>query len=202
MEQTTDGNVTKEKNKGMDKIVQFILKEKILFCASMGFMLTGILMAFLCFPQDGGEANVCRTYISGVSLGLWVVTFPLMSMDLKEKILKKLGIHLGLIILATIGAGFSVIYFLNNRIKGQPIFDIIFSVISVFVFAYLIYLLLLCLKSFKKLIELVKERIFPTVKKDTNEFLDFVKDLTAGVLTLTSFATAIAGFIIAIKQLV
>lgn len=202
MESTTDENVTKEENKVWDKIVNFILEEKIVFCISIGFMLTGILMAFLSFPQNGGEANIFRTYISGISLGLWFVTFPIVSMDNKEKILLKLGIHVILLLATTVGASFSINYFLHNMAKGHAAWDIFYSIISILIFAYFIYLLLLCLRSFKKVIDLVKNKVFPTVEEKTTGFLNFVKDLTAGLLTLTSFATAIAGFIIAIKQLI
>ena len=177
-----------------------MLEKNIFFCIDMALLLMGILMILLGSPMwCGGSTNDVRATIGAICIALWYVLFPFLDRDAKDKYMTIIVIHLFFLLVTCIMCVCEIKYFLENKCQGSLLGDIKFCLIGVFIFAYLLYVLGAFIKTFFHLVEKVRKFLFPKVS-EVKGVINALEGLTAGIISITAFASSIIGFVTLFKH--
>lgn len=114
------------KTKIKELIIQYKDKiYKIFYCANSAMLIMGILITFIGMysPICGDKPNEVRTTIGAICITIWFLMFPTISMQEKDKIMQKLGIHVILSLITVLLSSMGILYFLKNMTKGHDCFQ-------------------------------------------------------------------------------
>lgn len=173
---------------------------KIFYAINLAFFVTGLIMCF--FSSYIIDAQNQRLIISGVLIGIAYIMFPFISMDKKDKIIVKLGLHL-LAILLSFTCGYNALnYFLKNS-STNLIYDILASIGIIFLFSYLAYILIsfiysfysICAKFINKILRFDVKEKYATIKS-------VLTALTAFLATLTAVVAGFSALISSVKDII
>lgn len=119
----------------MEKIWHII--RKYFIYVNIGLLLTGILIiAFSMTPiKETNPDNV--KYIGAFCIALWYITLPYLSMENKEKLILKIGLHTFGGLVLTLGAIYSIQYFIG--VNHTFIKSIIKTLILLCAISYYLY---------------------------------------------------------------
>ena len=128
----------------------------------------GILITFIGMysPICGDEPNEVRTTIGAICITIWFLMFPTISMQEKDKIMQKLGIHVILSLITVLLSSMGIWYFLNNMTKGPLKKDILYCLFGIFVFSYILYIFVGFIKTFFGIVRKIKKFIFCVIFAD------------------------------------
>ena len=177
---------------------------KIYISVNMGMLIMGILMTFIgaYSPICGDTQNDIRITIGTVCIALWFIMFPAISRDKKDKIMSAIGFHALILVIVLLIFVFEVRYLLGNMQQGKVIYDIMFCVGGIVVFAYLFYVLMGFMITFFDLVVKAKEFIFPKLCKEVSGVINVIEAITAGVLSVTAFGASVFGIVTLVKQFI
>lgn len=176
---------------------------KIYYCANSAMLIMGILITFIGMysPICGDEPNEVRTTIGAICITIWFLMFPTISMQEKDKIMQKLGIHVILSLITVLLSSIGILYFLNNMTKGPLKKDILYCLSGIFVFSYILYIFVGFIKTFFGIIRKIKKFIFPKVKEESG-IVNVIESITTAILSITTLGASIFGLITLVKQLI
>lgn len=152
-------------------------------------------------PVCGDIPNNERIVIGEICVVIWFFMFPVIDKETKDKIVDKIGVYTVMSVIMVIISGIEVWYFLNNRINGSLMGDILFCFGGIVIFSYLIYILIGFFKTFFKIVDRVKRFIFPKIK-EVSGIINVLEAITAGALAITTFGTSIYSVIQLFKQFI
>lgn len=177
---------------------------KIYISVNMGMLIMGILMTFIgaYSPICGDTQNDIRITIGTVCIALWFIMFPAISRDKKDKIMSAIVFHALILVIVLLIFAFEVSYLLGNMQQGKVIYDIIFCVGGIVVFAYFFYVLIGFMITFFDLVVKAKEFIFPKLRKEVSGVINVIEAITAGVLSVTAFGASVFGIVTLVKQFI
>lgn len=175
---------------------------RIYISLNMGILIMGILMTFfgVYSPICGVAQNDIRITIGAVCIDLWFIMFPAISIDKKDKIMYAIGVHAIIAVGVLFIVIFEVRYLLGNMQQGKLIYDIMFCIGGIVVFAYLLYVLMGFIKTFFGLVEKAKEFVFPKLHKEVSGVINVIEAITAAALSITAFGASIFGIVTMVKQ--
>lgn len=192
------------KTKIKELIIQYKDKiYKIYYCANSATLIMGILITFIGMysPICGDEPNEVRTTIGAICITIWFLMFPTISMQEKDKIMQKLGIHVILSLITVLLSSMGIWYFLNNMTKGPLKKDILYCLFGIFVFSYILYIFVGFIKTFFGIVRKIKKFIFPKVK-EASGIVNVIESITTAILSITTLGASIFGLITLVKQLI
>lgn len=192
------------KTKIKELIIQYKDKiYKIYYCANSAMLIMGILITFIGMysPICGDEPNEVRTTIGAICITIWFLMFPTISMQEKDKIMQKLGIHVILSLITVFLSSMGILYFLNNMTKGPLKKDILYCLSGIFVFSYILYIFVGFIKTFFGIVGKIKKFIFPKVK-EASGIVNVIESITTAILSITTLGASIFGMITLVKQLI
>lgn len=189
------------KTKIKELIIQY--KDKIYYCANSAMLIMGILITFIGMysPICGDEPNEVRITIGAICITIWFLMFPTISMQEKDKIMQKLGIHVILSLITVLLSSMGIWYFLNNMTKGPLKKDILYCLFGIFVFSYILYIFIGFIKTFFGIVRKIKKFIFPRVK-EASGIVNVIESITTAILSITTLGASIFGLITLVKQLI
>lgn len=176
---------------------------KIYYCANSAMLIMGILITFIGMysPICGDEPNEVRTTIGAICITIWFLMFPTISMQEKDKIMQKLGIHVILSLITVFLSSMGILYFLDNMTKGPLKKDILCCLYGIFVFSYILYIFVGFIKTFFGIVGKIKKFIFPKVK-EASGIVNVIESITTAILSITTLGASIFGLITLVKQLI
>lgn len=192
------------KTKIKELIIQYKDKiYKIYCCANSAMLIMGILITFIGMysPICGDEPNEVRTTIGAICITIWFLMFPTISMQEKDKIMQKLGIHVILSLITVLLSSMGILYFLNNMTKGPLKKEILYCLSGIFVFSYILYIFAGFIKTFFGIVRKIKKFIFPKVK-EASGIVNVIESITTAILSITTLGASIFGLITLVKQLI
>lgn len=192
------------KTKIKELIIQYKDKiYKIFYCANSAMLIMGILITFIGMysPICGDKPNEVRTTIGAICITIWFLMFPTISMQEKDKIMQKLGIHVILSLITVLLSSMGILYFLKNMTKGPLIKDILYCLSGIFVFSYISYIFVEFIKMFLGIVRKIKKFIFPKVK-EASGIVNVIESITTAILSITTLGASIYGLITLVKQLI
>ena len=166
-------------------------------------LIMGILITFIGMysPICGDKPNEVRTTIGAICITIWFLMFPTISMQEKDKIMQKLGIHVILSLITVLLSSMGILYFLKNMTKGPLKKDILYCLSGIFVFSYILYIFVGFIKTFFGIVRKIKKFIFPKVK-EASGIVNVIESITTAILSITTLGASIFGLITLVKQLI
>ena len=185
------------------KKVKLPNKNILLLSFNLGFMFMGIAMTFIATygPICGLEENDIRIVIGTIFIAIGYVTFPFLERDTKDKFLLSFAIHIIIFAIIVLILYCEILYLMNNLNYGKWYTDLLFCIGGLFIFSYIIYIFIISLKVFSRLVQKVRIIIFPKIQDDVKGIKYVIELITAGILTITSFVGSISGLISLLKKL-
>ena len=179
--------------------IDFIITDKKRLWISFD---TGILLmgTFLCWldiyiKSASEETNDFRAFLGGACISLWFFLFPLIKMEEKDKIVKKILFHflmaIGMLVLLIC----ELEYLLKNISGGTKWEEFLFCIGGIFIFTYLCYIFIGFVKTFIYLLEKLRIFIFSKMEERVSGLVKMLETITAIAVSITTLGTSIIGML-------
>lgn len=166
---------------------------KYFIYVNIGLLLTGILINAFSMTSITENNPDNAIYIGSFCIAIWYITLPYFSMENKEKLILKIGLHTFFGLALASGAIYSIQYFIGVNHTFTK--SIIKTLILLCAISYYLYFFRSFLKICHMYIEKLAKFIDPAFDIQNNKAIKILEGVTAVIVALTGFIAAISSLL-------